>query len=94
MSIGLTLGFAVAYPINWWLVARGLKHGMMTIRPSTAPMPAMAGHGQGMHDMPMEAGGEPMSHGAGKTTPAQRLAFAAGTFLLLAVALVISFRLS
>ncbi|HEX7198490.1 MAG TPA: DUF4396 domain-containing protein, partial [Dongiaceae bacterium] len=42
MSIGLTLGFAVAYPINWWLVARGLKHGMMTIRPAAAPMPAMA----------------------------------------------------
>ena len=102
MSIGLTLGFAVAYPINWWLVARGLKHGMMTIRPSAAPMPAMAGPGagdmQGMHDMPMPAGGEAhagMSHEAGgSTTAAQRLAFAAGTFLLLAIALVISFRLS
>jgi manganese oxidase len=103
------VGFAVAYPINWWLVARGLKHGMMTIRPSAAPMPAMAGDMQGMHDMPMEAGtthggmtqggvtqGDmTMSHEAGgSTTAAQRLAFAAGTFLLLAIALVISFRLS
>ena len=100
MSIGLTLGFVIAYPINWWLVARGLKHGMMTIRPAAAPMPAMAmaGHEPGMQDMPLEAGGEAhagMSHEAGgSTTAAQRLAFAAGTFLLLAIALVISFRLS
>ncbi|HEY2111356.1 MAG TPA: DUF4396 domain-containing protein [Dongiaceae bacterium] len=104
MSIGLTLGFAVAYPINWWLVARGLKHGMMTIRPAAAPMPAMAmagpsaGDRQAMHDMAMDAGGEAhaaMSHEAGgSTTAAQRLAFATGTFLLLAIALVISFRLS
>jgi len=96
MSIGLTLGFAVAYPINWWLVARGLKHGMMTIRPAAAPMPAMAmaGNEQGMHDMPMEAGMSMSHETGGSTTAAQRLAFAAGTFLLLAVALVISFRLS
>jgi len=100
MSIGLTLGFAVAYPINWWLVARGLKHGMMTIRPSAAPMPAMAmaGHEPGMHGMPMPAGGEAppaMAHEmGGSTTAAQRLAFAAATFLLLAIALVIAFRLS
>ena len=94
MSIGLTVGFAVAYPINWWLVARGLKHGMMTIRPSAAPMPAMAGHEQGMHDMPMEPGMDMSHETGGSTTAAQRLAFAAGTFLLLAIALVISFRLS
>jgi hypothetical protein len=33
MSMGLLVGFVVAYPINWWLVANHLKHGMMTIRP-------------------------------------------------------------
>ncbi len=38
MSMGLLAGFVAAYPINWWLVARGLKHGMMTVRP------AMPGH--------------------------------------------------
>lgn len=32
MSMALLVGFAVAYPINWWLVARNLKHGMMTVR--------------------------------------------------------------
>ncbi len=81
MSIGLTVGFLVAYPINWWLVARGLKHGMMTIRPQmSAAMPAMAEH---MHDMPMpEAKPEEaaMEHGAGQTSLALRLGFAAGTF--------------
>jgi hypothetical protein len=34
MSIGLLIGFVVAYPINWWLVANHLKHGMMTVRPA------------------------------------------------------------
>jgi hypothetical protein len=33
MSIGLLVGFIVAYPMNWWLVANHLKHGMMTVRP-------------------------------------------------------------
>lgn len=32
MSIALLVGAIVAYPINWWLVARHLKHGMMTVR--------------------------------------------------------------
>jgi hypothetical protein len=33
MSMGLLVGFIVAYPMNWWLVAHHLKHGMMTVRP-------------------------------------------------------------
>ncbi len=32
MSMGLLVGFVAAYPINWWLVTRGFKHGMMTVR--------------------------------------------------------------
>ena len=41
MSIALTVGFAVAYPLNWWLVSAGLKHGMTTVgaAPMTGPMP-------------------------------------------------------
>jgi hypothetical protein len=31
MSIALMGGFILAYPINWWLVANGLKHGMITV---------------------------------------------------------------
>jgi Domain of unknown function (DUF4396) len=34
MSMALLVGFIVAYPINWWLVANHLKHGMMTVRPA------------------------------------------------------------
>jgi hypothetical protein len=34
MSIGVILGFATALPINVWLVAHNLKHGLMTERPS------------------------------------------------------------
>ncbi len=33
MSIALLAGFVTAYPINWWLVSRHLKHGMLTVRP-------------------------------------------------------------
>ncbi|MBE0701788.1 MAG: multicopper oxidase domain-containing protein [Afipia sp.] len=41
MSIGVIAGFALAYPANVWLVARGLKHGLMTERSKTeAPAPS------------------------------------------------------
>jgi hypothetical protein len=33
MSMALLFGFITAYPMNWWLVSRHLKHGMMTVRP-------------------------------------------------------------
>jgi len=36
MSMGLLVGFVIAYPMNWWLVANHLKHGMMTVRPVSA----------------------------------------------------------
>jgi Domain of unknown function (DUF4396) len=32
MSMALIAGFIVAYPMNWWLVGKGLKHGMLTVR--------------------------------------------------------------
>jgi len=36
-------GAVVAYPMNWWLVAHHLKHGMMTVRPKgdASTMPGM-----------------------------------------------------
>ncbi|MDX8501868.1 multicopper oxidase domain-containing protein [Mesorhizobium sp. VK4C] len=36
MSIGVIAGFTLAYPANVWLVARGLKHGLMTEREKPA----------------------------------------------------------
>jgi hypothetical protein len=66
MSIALCAGFLVAYPINWWLVVRGLKHGMTTIMPdgevpSLAAGLALAGaalaHGaHSGHDMEVDRG--------------------------------------
>ena len=45
MSMALLAGFIVAYPINWWLVANGLKHGMMTVRgPHAAPATGTPSH--------------------------------------------------
>lgn len=33
MSIGVMVGFMTAYPANVWMVAQGMKHGLMTSRP-------------------------------------------------------------
>jgi len=46
MSLGVIAGFAIAYPVNVWMVARGLKHGLTTERTD-----AMAGMDHG--DMQM-----------------------------------------
>ncbi|MEY4064189.1 MAG: hypothetical protein RIR26_397 [Pseudomonadota bacterium] len=32
MSFATLIGAIIAYPVNWWLVAKGLKHGMGTVR--------------------------------------------------------------
>jgi len=42
----LLVGFVISYPINWWLVANHLKHGMMTVG---------AGHADAWHDRPADA---------------------------------------
>lgn len=42
MSIALCAGFVVALPMNWWLVDHGLKHGMMTVRRDSVPVPQAA----------------------------------------------------
>jgi hypothetical protein len=51
MSIALLVGFVADYPINWWLVTRGLKHGMKTVwsRASTAPGEPMHATAHGSH---------------------------------------------
>src|SRR3546814_10187641 len=36
MSTGVIAGFAVAYPVNVWMVARGMRHGLMTERKENA----------------------------------------------------------
>ncbi len=39
MSLGVIVGFFVAYPVNVWMVAKNLKHGLMTARPAPAALP-------------------------------------------------------
>ena len=51
MSIALVAGFLCAYPMNWWLVSRHLKHGMMTVRPKAAPASSEGHAGHEGHDM-------------------------------------------
>jgi Domain of unknown function (DUF4396) len=56
MSMALLVGFITAYPMNWWLVARKLKHGMLTVRPAEAEgtgdhgMAGMHHHAQSGHE--------------------------------------------
>ncbi|TAL90511.1 MAG: DUF4396 domain-containing protein, partial [Candidimonas sp.] len=38
MSMALVVGFSLAYPMNWWLVTHGLKHGMFTVRKGKSTM--------------------------------------------------------
>lgn len=49
MSMSLLAGFVAAYPVNWWLVSTGLKHGMMTVRPATSRDRADEPHAESAH---------------------------------------------
>ncbi|VTU44454.1 DUF4396 domain-containing protein [Variovorax sp. RA8] len=61
MSLGVIAGFAVAYPVNVWMVARQMKHGLMTERKPkerSDSATALSSHGQ-PHDaeqIPAHAG--------------------------------------
>jgi len=46
MSVSVVVGFVVAYPVNVWLVAVGLKHGMGTERAL-----GKGGHGMDLEDV-------------------------------------------
>jgi Domain of unknown function (DUF4396) len=49
MSMALLVGFVTAYPMNWWLVSRHLKHGMMTVRSGEAASGAASASAHGNH---------------------------------------------
>jgi hypothetical protein len=54
MSMALMTGFIAAYPMNWWLVARRLKHGMLTVRRAGSAPDGIAGmqhQSQGAHQL-------------------------------------------
>ncbi len=73
MSMALLVGFVTAFPINWWLVARGIKHGMMTVRPGGAAgetPPHGAEHGEA-HGAAPEADGHG-GHGGARSAVSTR----------------------
>jgi hypothetical protein len=50
MSLGVIVGFALAYPANVWMVAGGLKHGLMTERKADKPRDGHKSHRTGHDD--------------------------------------------
>jgi hypothetical protein len=94
MSMGLLVGFIVAYPMNWWLVANHLKHGMMTVRSARA-VAGVPGHRAqaAMEDMPdaeppMAMG---MGTGMGETPRPSVPVMTLLSFLVLAAGVAVAF---
>jgi Domain of unknown function (DUF4396) len=79
MSMALLVGFIVAYPINWWLVAKELKHGMMTVRPNGSAQEMPAATMRHEHD----------SHGPPPSTP-QLVGMAALSVVIFGLAIGLS----
>ncbi len=79
ISMALLVGFVLAYPMNWWLVTNGLKHGMLTVRESGRKGGAQAGEAMahGMEEMEGTEGMEAMRTAAPSVLPMGALSFAA-----------------
>jgi hypothetical protein len=90
MSIGLLVGFVIAYPMNWWLVANHLKHGMMTVRPASRSSP-MQDHAteSGARDTPHVAHNAAMEAESAARPPVPVMALL--SFVTLAAGLAIAF---
>ena len=90
MSIGLLVGFVITYPMNWWLVANHLKHGMMTVRPA-GTVETMKNHdtNAGAHSAPHGAHGMAMDARPAPRPPVPVMALL--SFAALAVGLAIAF---
>jgi hypothetical protein len=101
MSLGVIAGFAAAYPANVWMVARGLKHGLMTERRRGTQFdlqPNHAHHGEG-HDQARQPHEPQEHHGRGHhedgghemksdATPAQLAAVSGVSVLALAIGMI------
>ena len=95
MSLGVIAGFVTAYPANVWMVVRGLKHGLMTVREprrhlSLATSGSPSGSGHEGHGSP--AGSSHAAHGGHETksdaTPVQLAAVGGVSILVLALGIV------
>ena len=106
MSIALLAGFVCTYPMNWWLVTRHIKHGMMTVRANSHSMATMKtamahagrdGSKAGQHDMAAMGhrahtpeAGEPHP-GAGKPGTGQLLGVGTLSVAIFSLALIVVF---
>ena len=52
MSLGVIAGFVLAYPVNVWLVAHKMKHGLMTVRDGEVATANATHAGHDMKGMP------------------------------------------
>ena len=92
MSMVLLFGAICAYPMNWWLVAHHLKHGMMTVRAAAPDAGGHAGmaHSASMPGMAMPEGGGAMA-GIGHSVEPARIVWATiVSIVVLALGLVIA----
>ena len=69
MSLGVAVGFAVAYPFNVWMVSQQMKHGVMTRRGPAGrhdhAMPAPDGKAPRKAAKSSPAASSPMQHDMG-----------------------------
>jgi hypothetical protein len=91
MSMALIVGFILAYPINWWLVTHGLKHGMFTVRAGKTPAHATHGAKQGSGGMDDRAAS---AHAAHEKTPKPTAATTAGMTALSILGLALGIAVS
>src|SRR5262245_21096695 len=91
MAMGLLVGFIFAYPMNWWLVAYHLKHGMMTIRPAAAAAHSMHGAHAAKETLPNAAPGMVMGSGPAPWPPVPVMTLL--SFAALAAGVAIAFLL-
>jgi hypothetical protein len=59
MSLGVIVGFFVAYPVNVWMVSKNLKHGLMHV---AAPSGSLTEPGVSANAAP--AGATARAHGS------------------------------
>lgn len=82
MSMALLVGFVVAYPMNWWLVGRHMKHGMMTVRGRDDAATPSAATSTG-RKFPFH--GKASGHSQSETSPVSLVTLAGMTTLSLAI---------
>lgn len=84
MSLAAMTGMVTAYPINSWMVARGIKHGMMTASSPEQASSQAPGHEPAMAMGSMDHQAGSMGHHKAKLSLAQAI----GIFLLTLTCLV------